>query len=62
MTAENAEGESEKSSATIALEFKDPPAKPDPPTTTISGSNVEISWVAPSEGDSPITQYIVEIM
>jgi len=26
---------------------KTKPYQPDPPTTTISGSNVEISWIAP---------------
>ena len=37
------------------------PSIPAAPTTSISGSNVIINWVAPYDGDSTITGYTVEI-
>jgi hypothetical protein len=37
------------------------PSVPAAPTTKISGSNVEITWVAPAQGSSTITGYTVLI-
>lgn len=37
------------------------PATPAAPTVTISGTNVEITWTAPADGDSPIISYGVWI-
>jgi hypothetical protein len=37
------------------------PSIPAAPTTTISGSNVIINWVAPANNGSTITRYIVRI-
>jgi len=37
------------------------PATPAAPTVTISGTNVEITWTAPADGDSPIISYSVWI-
>jgi len=36
------------------------PDKPEPPKTYIDGSNVLVKWVAPYDGGSPITNYLVE--
>jgi hypothetical protein len=38
------------------------PSTPAAPTTTVSGSNVLITWTAPADGGSAITGYIVEIL
>ncbi len=37
------------------------PATPAAPTTTVSGSNVSIAWLAPADGGSAILGYTVEI-
>jgi hypothetical protein len=37
------------------------PSVPAAPKTTILGSNVEITWVAPAQGSTPITGYTVLI-
>jgi len=37
------------------------PSQMDPVTTSISGSNVKISWSAPDSNGSPITAYTVSI-
>lgn len=42
----------------LAATFPDPPSAP---TTIISGDNVVIQWVAPYNGGTPLTAYIVEI-
>ena len=34
---------------------------PATPTTTVSGSNVVVSWVAPYNGATPITSYTITI-
>ena len=38
------------------------PDKPAPPTTTLVGENIEITWDAPPNGGSPITNYAIRIM
>jgi hypothetical protein len=37
------------------------PNTPSAPTTTVNGSNVDITWTEPSDGGSPITAYIITI-
>jgi hypothetical protein len=38
------------------------PTAPAAPTTTISGTNIFINWVAPDDGGSVITSYGVKIL
>jgi hypothetical protein len=38
-----------------------PASTPAAPTTTVSGTNVSITWAAPADGGSAITGYTVEI-
>jgi hypothetical protein len=46
-------------SAVLSLLCATVPAIPNSPTTTISNSNVVITWTAPSAQGSPITSYTV---
>ena len=38
------------------------PDQPDPPVTTLNGDNVEISWVEPGTGGSPVTFYQITVL
>ena len=38
------------------------PSTPAAPTTTVSGTNIDINWVAPANGGSAITGYEVKIL
>lgn len=38
------------------------PTKPDTPVTSVSNTNVLISWTKPNEGSSAITAYQIEIL
>lgn len=38
------------------------PDKPDPPTTSLNGENVDITWTEPGTGGSPVTNYQIRLM
>lgn len=43
----------------IAILCAQVPDQPDKPTTSIDGLNVRVSWLAPYDGATPITNYQV---
>lgn len=49
------------SSASVSILAAETPIKPNEPTTSISGSNVLISWDWPNNRGSPITSYTITI-
>ena len=54
----NSEGLSSASSP-VSILAAETPATPAMPTTAIVGSNINVSWVAPTSNGSPITAYII---
>lgn len=54
----NSEGLSSASSP-VSILAAETPAIPAMPTTAIVGSNINVSWVAPTSNGSPITAYII---
>ena len=60
VAARNTFGYSEESDPVSILAAQEP-FQPGPPTTTLSGDQVIITWNEPSTGGSPITSYSIEI-
>lgn len=54
----NSEGLSSASSS-VSILAAETPATPAMPITAIVGSNINVSWVAPTSNGSPITAYII---
>ena len=57
-TATNASGSSEPSTASAAATPLAAPSAPGQPTRTLSGSSVNLSWTAPTNGTAPFTYTI----
>lgn len=48
-------------SAPLAILAAQVPSAPTAPTTSVSGSNIIVNWVAPYTGASRITSYLITI-
>lgn len=48
-------------SSSISILAAQIPAQPVAPTTVISGLNVLVRWIAPDNGGSQITAYLVQL-
>jgi hypothetical protein len=48
-------------SSTLEILAAEVPAQPAKPTTSISGLDVQATWITPDNGGSVITNYIVKV-